>query len=49
MTAKSHPAAIHFIPDQLPHDYMSRSDISTREPSKYVLFVFFLSNDALGY
>ncbi|XP_042001958.1 guanine nucleotide exchange factor subunit RIC1-like isoform X3 [Salvia splendens] len=38
MTAKSHPAAIHFIPDQLPHDDMSRSDTSsTHEPSKCLI------------
>ncbi|XP_042053915.1 guanine nucleotide exchange factor subunit RIC1-like [Salvia splendens] len=38
MTVKSHPAAIHFIPDQLPHDDMSRSDISsTHEPSKCLI------------
>ncbi|XP_057780587.1 uncharacterized protein LOC130999108 isoform X2 [Salvia miltiorrhiza] len=38
MTAKSHPAAIHFIPDQLPQDYMSRNDISsTHEPSKCLI------------
>ncbi|XP_042049651.1 guanine nucleotide exchange factor subunit RIC1-like isoform X1 [Salvia splendens] len=38
MTAKSHPAAIHFIPDQLPHDDLSISDISsTHEPSKCLI------------
>ncbi|KAL8514315.1 hypothetical protein ACS0TY_013432 [Phlomoides rotata] len=43
MTAKSHPAAIHFIPDQLPQDDMLRSDISTssdlltREPSRCLI------------
>ncbi|XP_047964089.1 guanine nucleotide exchange factor subunit RIC1-like isoform X2 [Salvia hispanica] len=38
MTAKSHPAAIHFIPDQLPHDDMSRSDVSSNhEPSKCLI------------
>ncbi|KAL1549837.1 guanine nucleotide exchange factor subunit RIC1-like isoform X1 [Salvia divinorum] len=38
MTAKSHPAAIHFIPDQLPHGNMSRSDISSaHEPSKCLI------------
>lgn len=38
MTAKSHPAAIHFIPDQLPQDYMPKSDISsTCEPSRCLI------------
>lgn len=51
MTAKSHPAAMHFIPDQLPREFALRSDISsshdllTREPARYVLtFSVFLSD-----
>ncbi|KAH6829995.1 Quinoprotein amine dehydrogenase [Perilla frutescens var. hirtella] len=43
MTAKSHPAAIHFIPDQLPQDCTSTSDLSSssdllnREPSRCLI------------
>ncbi|KAI3444513.1 hypothetical protein Pfo_001178 [Paulownia fortunei] len=43
MTAKSHPAAMHFIPDQLPREHMLRSDISsssdllTREPARCLI------------
>ncbi|KAK6140623.1 hypothetical protein DH2020_025623 [Rehmannia glutinosa] len=43
MTAKSHPAAMHFIPDQLPREYMLRSDTSsssdllTREPARCLI------------
>ncbi|KAL0397920.1 UNVERIFIED_CONTAM: hypothetical protein Scaly_0240400 [Sesamum calycinum] len=43
MTAKSHPAAMRFIPDQLPRDYTLKSDISSssdllaREPSRCLM------------
>lgn len=44
MTAKSHPASMRFIPDQLPresvagNDGLSTSlDLSIREPIRYVL------------
>lgn len=39
MTAKSHPAAMRFIPDQLPRESISNnlvlSDSLTREPARY--------------
>ncbi|KAL3649568.1 hypothetical protein CASFOL_005971 [Castilleja foliolosa] len=35
MTAKSHPAAMHFIPDQLERDSPLRSDISSTSDSLY--------------
>ncbi|KAL7121417.1 hypothetical protein ACP275_02G180800 [Erythranthe tilingii] len=43
MTAKSHPAAMHFIPDQLPREHTLRSDIAsssdllTREPARCLI------------
>ena len=42
MTAKSHPAAMRFIPDQLPRENIpnnhisSPSDLLLREPARYV-------------
>lgn len=42
MTAKSHPAAMRFIPDQLPRETISNNHISSssdlllREPARYV-------------
>lgn len=42
MTAKSHPAAMRFIPDQLPRESIpnnhvsSSSDLLLREPARYV-------------
>ncbi|CAK9156741.1 unnamed protein product [Ilex paraguariensis] len=43
MTAKSHPAAMHFIPDQLSREYISRnvlsssSDLLPREPARCLI------------
>ncbi|KAK9279850.1 hypothetical protein L1049_013532 [Liquidambar formosana] len=43
MTAKSHPASMRFIPDQLPREYISRSPISSssdllaREPARCLI------------
>lgn len=45
MTAKSHPAAMRFIPDQLSREHVSKSHISTpsdmlrNEPMRYALIV----------
>lgn len=44
MTAKSHPASMRFIPDQLPREGIAGNgglptslDLSVREPTRYVL------------
>ncbi|GMH17268.1 hypothetical protein Nepgr_019109 [Nepenthes gracilis] len=43
MTAKSHPASMRFIPDQIPQDYVSTNDIlssselSAKEPSRCLI------------
>ncbi|CAA2992972.1 RAB6A-GEF complex partner 1-like [Olea europaea subsp. europaea] len=43
MTAKSHPAAMRFIPDQLPMEFISRNDVSSqsdfvaREPARCLI------------
>lgn len=43
MTAKSHPVAMRFIPDQPSQEYISRNDISSdvlaREPARYVFIL----------
>lgn len=46
MTAKSHPASMRFIPDQLPRESVAGNgglstslDLSVREPTRYVLIV----------
>jgi hypothetical protein len=43
MTAKTHPAAMRFVPDQLPRERISDNHLTNldpllKEPARYVLF-----------
>lgn len=46
MSAKSHPASMRFIPDliaegtSINNNAVSPSDVSVRQPSRYILFPF---------